>query len=378
MKNNPLTQLGALGQSIWLDYIQRNLIVHGGLRRLIEEDGLRGMTSNPSIFEKAIAYSDDYDEEIRVLLCMGKEADEIYEILSQGDVQNAADVFRILYDATDGKDGYVSLEVNPHLAHDTLGTILEAQRLWSTLNRPNVLIKIPATDEGLPAIQQLVSEGININVTLLFGLPRYRQAAEAYIAGLETRVARGQTVVEVASVASFFVSRIDALVDPLLEKIAAHGEKDADLAMQALGQTAIACAKTAYQIHEEIFGSVRFGKLAQKGARVQRLLWASTGTKNTGHSDIKYVDALIGPDTVNTVPMETLNAYRNHGVPKVRIDTDVAEAAQLLERLPELGIDIGKLTRQLEDEGVAKFIKPFDKLMAQLTKRSPSQLNIVQ
>ena len=294
MKNNPLKQLEAFGQSIWLDYIRRDLIASGELRRLIEEDGLRGMTSNPAIFEKAIAGSQDYDEDIRAMALEGKDVKAIYETLSQRDVQSAADEFRPLYERRTATDGYVSLEVNPHLAHDTHGTMQEARRLWGALNRPNVFIKVPATAEGLPAIRQLISEGINVNVTLLFGLPRYRQVAEAYIAGIEARAAQGKPVKHVASVASFFVSRIDALVDPLLEPIIAQGGKKADLAKKVRGQVAIASAKLAYQIYKEIFGSERFQKLAEQGARVQRLLWASTGTKNPDYSDVKYVETLIG------------------------------------------------------------------------------------
>ena len=377
MKDNPLKQLAALGQSIWLDYIRRDLIVSGELRRLIEEDGLRGMTSNPSIFEKAIVESHDYDEDIRAMALEGKGAEAIYEALSQRDVQSAADEFRPLYDKTDGKDGYVSLEVNPHLAHDTTGTIEEARRLWAALNRPNVFIKVPATADGLPAIQQLISEGISVNVTLLFGLPRYRQVADAYIAGIEARAAQGKPVKHVASVASFFVSRIDALVDPLLEKRIAQGGREADIAKQVHGQVAVASAKMAYQIYKDIFGSARFKKLADKGARAQRLLWASTGTKNPDYSDVKYVESLIGPDTVNTVPVETLDAYRDHGDPKARLEQDVERAGWVLERLPELGISIDKVTQQLEDEGVEKFNKPFDKLMETLAKTSPRQVREV-
>jgi transaldolase len=374
MKNNPLQQLGTLGQSIWLDYIRRDLIAGGGLRRLIEEDGLRGMTSNPSIFEKAIVDSHDYDEDIRAMALEGKSAEAIYETISQRDVQSAADEFRPLYERTDGKDGYVSLEVNPHLAHDANATMREARRLWDALNRPNVFIKVPATANGLPAIQQLISEGTNINVTLLFGLSRYRQVAEAYIAGIETCAAEGEPVKQVASVASFFVSRIDALVDPLLEKLIAQGGKKADLAKKLRGRVAIASAKMAYQIYKEIFGSDRFRKLAAQGAHVQQLLWASTGTKNPDYSDVKYIEALIGPDTVNTAPLETLDAYRDHGEPKVRLEEDVKEARRVLEQLPELGISIDNVTRQLEDEGVEKFCKPFDKLMATLTQRSQRHL----
>jgi transaldolase len=368
LKENHLKQLGMLGQSIWLDYIRRDLIVGGELRRLIEEDGLRGMTSNPAIFEKAIAGCHDYDADIRMMAHDGKECKAIYEALSQRDVQGAADEFRPVYDETDGKDGYVSLEVNPHLAHDTNGTIAEARRLWAALNRPNIFIKVPATTEGLPAIQKLISEGINVNVTLLFGLPRYRQAAEAYLAGIEARLAQGKPVKHVASVASFFVSRIDALVDPLLEKIIAQGGDDVQLVKQVHGQVAIASAKVTYQIYKEIFGSDRFNKLTAQDACVQRLLWASTGTKNPDYSDVKYVEALIGAETVDTAPVETLDAYRDHGEPKARLEQDVEEAGWVLQRLLLLGIDIDQVAQQLEEEGVEKFNHPFDELMETLAK----------
>jgi transaldolase len=370
MKNNPLKQLGTLGQSIWLDYIRRDLIASGELRRLIEEDGLRGMTSNPSIFEKAIAESHIYDRDIRDMALKRKDVKAIYEALSQRDVQNAADEFRSVYEKTEDEDGYVSLEVNPHLAHDTKGTIEEARRLWVALNRPNVIIKVPATSDGLPAIQQLISEGINVNVTLLFGLPRYRQVAEAYIAGLETRTAQGKPVKHIASVASFFLSRIDTLVDPLVEKFIEPGGKKTEIAKKVRGQVAISSAKEAYQIFKEIFGSNRFKKLTDKGARIQRLLWASTSTKNPDYSDVKYIEQLIGSDTVNTVPLETIDAYRDHGDPKLRLEQDVEEANWIMTRLPELGISIDKVTQQLEDEGVKKFNEPFDKLMETLTKKS--------
>ncbi|MCG6550960.1 MAG: transaldolase [Candidatus Magnetominusculus sp. LBB02] len=370
MKKNPLKQILTFGQSIWLDYIRRDLIVSGGLRRLIEDDGLRGMTSNPAIFEKAIADSRDYDEDIRAMALTGKGAEAIYETLSQSDVESAADEFLSLYRSTGGKDGYVSLEVNPHLAHNTNRTFEEARRLWDALNRPNVLIKVPATANGLAAIAQLISEGISVNVTLLFGLPRYRHAAEAYIAGIEERVAKGKPVKQVASVASFFVSRIDALVDLQLEKLIAQGGKEADLAEKVRGQTAIASAKMAYQTYKEIFGSDRFRRLAAKGAGVQRLLWASTGTKNPDYSDVKYVEALIGADTVNTVPMETINAYRDHGKPEARLEQDLDNARRVMRLLPELGIAIDDVTQQLENEGVEKFNKPFDKLIETLRQSS--------
>lgn len=371
MNANPLKKLGTFGQSIWLDYIRRDLIVSGQLRRLIEEDGLQGMTSNPTIFEKAIVGSQEYDEDIRAMALEGKGVNAIYEALSQGDVQRAADEFRPVYDKTAGHDGYVSLEVNPHLAHDTNGTVEEAHRLWKTLARPNVFIKVPATAEGLPVIQALISEGINVNVTLLFGLPRYRQVADAYLTGLAARAAHGNPLNHVASVASFFVSRIDSLIDPLLDNIIVQGGKKADLAKQVLGQVAIANAKMAYQIYKEIFCSDRFKELAAQGARAQRLLWASTSTKNPGESDVKYVEALIGPDTVNTTPLETLDAYRDHGHPKARLEHDVEEARNVLERLPDLGISLDHVTQQLEDDGVEKFNKPFDKLIQALANRSP-------
>lgn len=371
MHANPLKTLGTFGQSIWLDYIRRDLIASGQLRRLIEEDGLQGMTSNPTIFEKAIVGSQEYDQDIRAMALEGKGVDAIYEALSQGDVQRAADEFRPVYDKTAGHDGYVSLEVNPHLAHDTKGTVEEAHRLWKTLARPNVFIKVPATAEGLPAIQALISEGINVNVTLLFGLPRYRQVADAYLTGLAARAAHGNPLNHVASVASFFVSRIDSLIDPLLDNIIVQGGKAADLAKQVRGHVAIANAKMAYQIYKEIFCGDRFKELAAQGARAQRLLWASTSTKNPGESDVKYVEALIGPDTVNTTPLETLDAYRDHGHPNARLEQGVEEARNVLERLPDLGISLDHVAQQLEDVGVEKFNKPFDKLMQALASRSP-------
>ena len=371
MNANPLKILGTFGQSLWLDYIRRDLITSGQLRRLIEEDGLRGMTSNPSIFEKAIVDSHEYDEDIRTMALEGKEVTAIYDTLSQRDVQRAADEFRSVYDRTAGNDGYVSLEVNPHLAHDPHATVEEAHRLWKALARPNVFIKIPATSEGLLAFQELISEGINVNVTLLFGLPRYRHVADAYLAGLAARAARGEPLQHVASVASFFVSRIDALVDPLLEKVIVQGGEKAAVAKTLRGHVAIASAKMAYRIYKQMFWSGRFKELAVLGARVQRLLWASTSTKNPGESDVKYVEALIGPDTINTTTLATFDAYRDHGDPKARLEQDVEEARMVLERLPELGISLGHVTQQLEDDGVEKFNKPFDKLLQTLASRSP-------
>lgn len=373
MINNPLKKLEKLGQSIWLDYIRRDLITGGELFQLIENDGLRGMTSNPAIFQKAIAESDIYDADIRKLASQKKDINTIYETISQQDVQNAADVFRPLYEKTKGEDGYVSLEVNPHLANDTEGTIDEGRRLWSALNRPNVLIKVPATIEGLPAIRQLIKEGINVNVTLLFGLARYREVAEAFIEGLEDRLKQGKPIDNIASVASFFLSRIDIVVDPMLEKIINYDNKKKEIAEEALGEVAISSAKAAYQIYKEVFGSTRFKKLEEKGARAQQLLWASTSNKNPIYSDVKYVEALIGANTVNTVPPKTFDAYRDHGNPKLRLEKNLKKVKRILTNLPKLGIDINQITPQLEDEGVNKFNKPFDKLMKALAEKSHKQ-----
>jgi transaldolase len=370
MTTNPLKRLGAFGQSLWLDYIRRDLIQSGTLERMILEDGLCGMTSNPAIFEKAIGESHAYDEAIGAMGHEGRSVQTMYETLSQGDVRSAADAFLPVYQRTGGGDGYVSLEVNPHLARDTEGTIQEARRLWAALDRPNVLIKVPGTVEGLPAIQRLISEGINVNVTLLFALPRYRQVAEAYLAGLEARRAQGLAVQSVASVASFFVSRIDSHVDPLLESFIPQGGKEAALAHELRGQVAVASARLAYQCCKEIFGASRFQRLAEAGARPQRLLWASTGTKNPDYSDVKYIEELIGPGTVNTAPLETLDAYRDHGDPKARLEQGVDEARRVMDQLKELGIHIDDVTAQLEAAGVEKFNQPFDKLMETLAHRS--------
>jgi transaldolase len=369
MKENPLRKLSTLGQSIWLDYIRRQMIDSGELKKLIEDDGLKGVTSNPAIFQKAIAGSADYDEAIRSLALAGQSIEEIYQVLTVEDVQQAADLFRPVYDREAGRDGFISLEVNPHLAQDTEGTVKEARHLWQALGRPNVLIKVPATKEGLPAVRELISEGINVNVTLLFGLPRYREVAESYIAGLEARAAQGRPLNPVASVASFFLSRIDVLLDPRLEKLAAAGGPQAQGARGLIGEAAIASAKVAYTIYRGIFGGERFKKLAARGARPQRLLWASTSTKNPAYPDVKYVEPLIGPETVNTLPPETLKAYRDHGDPAARLTEAVDRAAGCLRRLAELGIDLDQATQQLEDEGVEKFNQPFDSLMATLAEK---------
>jgi transaldolase len=374
MKENPLRKLQMYGQSIWLDFIHRGMFSSGELRQLIEEDGLRGLTSNPTIFERAIAESHDYDDAIRALVLKGHSVRDIYQTLIVEDVQHAADLFRPLYDQTEGRDGFVSLEVSPHLAYDTVNTIAEARRLWGIVDRPNVMIKVPATAEGLPAIQQLISEGINVNVTLLFGLPRYREVATAYIAGLETRSAQGQPLARVASVASFFLSRIDVLIDSMLEKKMRLSGRESEIATALHGQVAVASAKVAYQIYEDTFGTQHFRELAARDARPQRLLWASTSTKNPAYSDVKYVEALIDPDTVNTLPLETLKAYRDHGNPAPRLEDGEEEALSLLNRLPQVGIDLDAVTQQLEDEGVEKFSASFEQLLAALVEKRTNVL----
>jgi transaldolase len=369
MKDNPLLKLRSFGQSIWLDYIRRRMLVSGELGRLIEEDGLAGVTSNPSIFEKAIAESDDYDDAIRSLARAGKNAGEIYEELAVEDIRLTADLFRPLYDRVEGRDGFVSLEVPPRLANDTASTVLEARHLWARVNRPNVLIKVPGTLEGLTAIRQLISEGINVNVTLLFGLSRYQAVVEAYITGLEERTASGLPLSQISSVASFFLSRIDVLIDTLLEKKLQDGGQSAATASMLRGKVAIASAKTAYQLYKKIHGTARFHKLAARSARPQRVLWASTSSKNPDYSDVKYVEALIGPDTINTIPLETLAAYRDHGNPALRLEEDPEEARRVLMLLPETGIDLDTVTMQLEKEGIEKFVKPFDKLVQTLERK---------
>jgi transaldolase len=369
MNKNHLLELESFGQSVWLDYLRRNSLENGEFRQWIEQDGVGGVTSNPSIFEKAIAGSHDYDNTIRALALEGRSIAEIYQALTIEDIQRAADLFRPTFDRLDGADGFVSLEVSPRLAHDTAGTIAEARQLWKAVSRPNLFIKVPATREGLPAIRQLIGEGINVNITLLFGLPRYREVIEAYLSGLEILAAGSKPLNRAASVASFFLSRIDVLVDPLLEKIKLQGGSPAELAAKLQGQVAIASAKVASQIYQEIFTGERFRKLAQKGARTQRLLWASTGTKNPAYSDVKYVEPLIGPDTINTMPVETLNAYREHGQPSLSLGNDVPAAHRVLEGLHQVGIDLDAVTQQLEDEGVAKFVQAADKLMVLLKEK---------
>jgi len=374
MKENPLLQLESLGQSIWMDFIRRDTVTSGELKRLIDQDGITGVTSNPSIFEKAIGGSHDYDDQIRNLARQGKSVDDIYQAATIQDIQMAADVFRPVYNRTHGGDGYVSLEVSPRLAHDTAETIKEAHRLWKAVERPNLMIKVPGTKEGLPAIEQLTAEGLNINITLLFGLPRYQEVAEAYQAGLESLTSHGKSVDKAASVASFFLSRIDVLLDPILEKKVSEGGPKAGLAAELRGQIAIASAKAAYGLYRELFYSPRFNRLTRLGARTQRLLWASTSTKNPAYSDVKYVEPLVGVDTINTLPIETINAYRDHGKPSLQLDQGMAEARRILKDLGKVGINLDASTQQLEDEGVEKFNKALDQLMAVIGEKRSEAL----
>ncbi len=349
-----LHELTQHGQSIWYDNIRRALIDSGELQALLD-NGVMGVTSNPSIFEKAIAGSTDYDDAIQKLVADGQSDEEIYEALAIEDIQRTADLLRPIYADTNGVDGYVSLEVSPTLAHDTEGTVAEARRLFAALGRPNVMIKVPATPAGIPAIEALIGEGININVTLIFGLDSYEAVAAAYIAGLERLAADGGDVGPVASVASFFVSRVDSAVDKALADM-----NDETL----LGKIAIANAKAAFVRANEIFAGDRWRKLAGQGARVQRLLWASTGTKNPDYPDTLYLDELIGPDTVNTVPPATLNAFLDHGTVASTLGQGIDQAQSQLKQLARLGIDLKAITQTLQEEGVASFAASFTSLMA--------------
>jgi transaldolase len=367
---NPLAQIPSFGQSIWLDYIRRNFISSGELKAMIDNDDLRGVTSNPAIFEEAIAHSDDYTDAIAKLAKQGLSSEEIFLNIAVEDVQSAADVFKEVYEKTNGLDGYVSLEVSPSLALDTEGTTKEALSSWKLLDRKNVMIKIPGTKEGLPAIKNAISEGLNINVTLLFGLDRYREVAEAYVAGLEERDQKGLPISDIASVASFFLSRIDTMVDPLLEKICEEDNSRSVVARQLLGKVAIASARVAYHIYKEVFGSDRFKALEAKGAKPQRLLWASTGVKNKAFPDVMYMEALIGPNTVNTVPKDTLDAFRDHGKPADRLEAGIEEAQWVLYQLEDVvGIRLGEVSAKLEEEGIQKFTKPFTSLMGVLEEK---------
>ena len=354
-----LDELHALGQPVWYDNIRRSLLDSGGLRALVDS-GVRGLTSNPSIFEKAIAGSVDYDQELQNLARADTSVQAIYEILAMSDIRRAADVLRPVYEGTEGMDGYVSLEVNPTLAYDTRGTVDEARRLFTALNRPNAMIKVPATEEGLSAIQTLIGEGINVNVTLIFALGRYEAVIEAYMRGLEDLSASNGDVSSVASVASFFVSRIDTAVDRELGTIG-------DQTLR--GRVAVANAKLAYARFGELFRGKRWKRLSGKGARVQRPLWASTSTKNPSYSDTLYVDSLVGPDTVNTMPPETLEAFEAHGTVARTVDQDVEAAIRVMERLAELDVDFEGITQTLLEQGVQAFAEAFDGLLTSIAEK---------
>ncbi len=362
---NPLKTLNEHGQSVWLDFIQRKLLTGGALRRLVDEDGLTGVTSNPAIFEKAVADSDDYDDLLARSVDGPADPKAVYEAIATRDIQEAADVLRTVYDETDGRDGYVSLEVSPYLAHDTEGTVAEARWLWNTVARDNLMIKVPGTPAGVPAIERLIGEGISVNVTLLFAREAYEQVAQAYIRGLAQAAAGGRDVARIASVASFFISRIDTLVDDTLAKrmeTAAEGEKERLRAL--MGQVAIANAKVTYKRYKEILQGEGWQALAGRGARPQRLLWASTSTKNPDYPDVRYVEELIGADTVNTIPPATLDAFRDHGKARNSLEEDVEAAAGTMAALEAAGVSMKEVTDKLLEDGVRLFSDAFDKLLA--------------
>ena len=365
-EKNPLRRLASLGQSVWLDFIERGFIRQGSLRRLIEEDAVSGVTSNPAIFQKAIAKNQSYEESIARELRAGHSVAQMHEALIIEDIIAAADELKSVYKKTDGADGFVSLEVSPLLARDTEGTYREAKQLWARVDRENLMVKVPGTAEGVSAIRRLIADGININITLLFSVDRYAEVHEAYLQGLEDRVRRNQPVDRIASVASFFLSRIDTLLDPKLERATDPEIK------KLTGECALICARAAYANYCETVSSARWKALASRGAKPQRLLWASTGTKNPNYSDVKYVEALIGPDTVTTLPPETLDAYREHGDPAARLDCsrhqDTAMAA-MQGQLERAGVDWHAVAKELEEDGIKKFVAPHEAILATLSER---------
>ncbi len=368
--SNPLVALQKLGQSPWHDNIRRDLLTGGALARMIAAGDITGLTSNPTIFEQAIANSEVYDDALHELAAKDKDAEAIFDALAIDDIRNAADLFLPVYRRTSGNDGYVSIEVSPRLAQDTEGTLAEARRLWKTVNRPNAMVKIPATPAGLPAIQAAIADGINVNVTLIFSLERYAEVMAAYLGGLEERESAGGQLGSIFSVASFFVSRVDSAVDPLLEEKATAPGADAKSLRDLMGKVAIANARLAYEAFEKEFGGEAFGKLAKGGARRQKPLWASTSAKNPAYSDTCYVEALIGPDTINTMPPATLAAYRDHGRPEVRIDQQIPEARETIASLIAAGIDWKEVLAQLEREGVASFAKSYESLLSVVATRA--------
>jgi transaldolase len=362
--SNPLLQLKTHGQSVWYDNIDRAQLISGQFKQLLEQDGVVGVTANPTIFQKSISHGEAYDEQMTQLIKEGKSTNEIYEALVIRDICTVADILRPIYDRTNRQDGFVSLEVSPELAHDTERTLAEVRRFWKTVDRPNLMIKIPATPEGIPAVQQALTEGINVNITLIFSLDDYRSVADAYLSALEERNAEGKEIGHIASVASFFVSRVDTLVDQLLEdRIKTTSDSAERLKLKSLeGKAAIANARLVYQEFKRIFSTPRFETLKHSGAHVQRPLWASTSTKNPAYRDVLYAEELIGPDTVDTMPFETIENFREHGRVSRTIENDIPQAKAELVALEEVGIHYDKVTQQLQDEGVQKFANSFHEL----------------
>jgi len=372
-----LNDLAAQGQAVWLDFVDRKFLAEGGLQKLVDEDGLTGVTSNPSIFEKAMGHGTAYDEALAEFdrAHPGAPAMQRYEHLAIQDIQAAADTLRPVYDRLGAKDGYVSLEVSPYLANDTDGTIAEAKKLWAAVDRPNLMIKIPGTPAGVPAIAATIDAGINVNVTLLFSIEAYKAVALAYVDGLEDRVSRGEPIDRIASVASFFVSRIDSKIDDKIDARVKDGDAESDALKAVRGKVAIANAKLAYAWYEEFVASDRWQALAAKGAMPQRLLWASTGTKNPDYPDTLYLDTLIGKDTVNTVPPKTLDAFRDHGTAAATLTADVDGARHVLAEAERLGLDLGEVTDTLVEEGVTSFSKAFDDLLGAIAAKHPETAN---
>jgi len=368
---NPLLQLKALGQSVWYDNIDRSQLVSGQFKRLLDEDGICGVTANPTIFEKSISSGHAYDEQINQLIREGKSTNEIYEALIIQDIRTVADILRPIYDSANRQDGFVSLEVSPDLAHDTEGTLSEVRRFWKMVDRPNLMIKIPGTPEGIPAVLQALTEGINVNITLIFSISTYRQVAEAFISALEARRTAGEDISHMASVASFFVSRVDTLVDKLLEdKVKATSNTSEQQHLKSLeGKAAIANARLVYQDFKKIFNTPRFAALKQAGAYVQRPLWASTSTKNPAYRDVLYAEELIGPDTVDTMPLETIENFRDHGRVRLSIEDNLEEADQVFDALEKIGIHYDQVTKQLQDEGVQKFADSFHTLFEGIAEK---------
>ena len=370
MTTNRLIALHEVGQSIWLDFIDRTILENGELARMIRDIALTGMTSNPTIFEKALAEGDEYDNQIKSAP-PGLTAWDLFELVETTDVRSACDIFAETHKSTKGGDGFVSIEVSPGVSNDTDASIAEAKRLWGTVGRPNVMVKIPGTTQGARAVRALIADGINVNITLLFSIDAHRQVIEAYMGGLEDRVAAGKDISAISSVASFFVSRVDTEVDKRLDAIAAKGDAALkDRAMALKGRAAIANAKLAYQLFREMFSGDRWSKLAAKGARLQRPLWASTSTKNPAYRDVVYVEELIGPDTVDTMPPATINAFSDHGTVERTVDRNIREAQRVMEQLAEIGVDFNDVTNRLLVDGLASFQKSFDSLIAGLERKT--------